>query len=179
MRKSLSLADHWRALGVAVILLTAAWATCAGALSALNERAKAEAVTRATQLATSYEGDVSSTLYLVNNLLRFLAAYDAQNGPRRSAQLIDRERLYRGLFGNVGQAHTLVKLGRGAEALAVCDVLVRAHPNASEAHEARALALQALHRGDEADVALKRALATDAQRSQMHVRLAGEPSRGR
>jgi len=79
-----------------------------------------------------------------------------------------------GLVAGIGRATVLVKLGRPAEALALCDALVREHPNASEAHEARALALQALGRLDEADQAMKRALAADAQRSQMHVRLAGQ-----
>jgi signal transduction histidine kinase len=95
------LADHWRALLVAAVLLTVTWATCVGQLAALNDRAKTDAVVRAAQLATSYQGDVSSTLYLVDNLLRFLASYDAENGPHRTARLIGRERLYRGLLGNV------------------------------------------------------------------------------
>jgi signal transduction histidine kinase len=86
---------------VAAVLLAATWATCEGQLSALDARANADAVTRAQQLATSYQGDVSSTLNLVDNLLRFVAAYDAENGLQRSAALVARERLYRGLLGNV------------------------------------------------------------------------------
>jgi signal transduction histidine kinase/DNA-binding response OmpR family regulator len=38
---------------------------------------------------------------LVDNILRFIAAYDAENGPERAVSLVARERLYRGVLGNV------------------------------------------------------------------------------
>ncbi|HSN27305.1 MAG TPA: tetratricopeptide repeat protein, partial [Kofleriaceae bacterium] len=77
-----------------------------------------------------------------------------------------------GLNAGVGRTIVLVKLGRAAEALALCDLLVREHPGAAEAHEARALALQQLGRADEADEELRRAATADRQRSQMRVQLA-------
>lgn len=61
-------------------------------------------------------------------------------------------------------------MGRAETALALCDALVREHP---EAHEGRAAALQALGRTSEAEEAYKRALAANAQRSDARVRLSG------
>lgn len=76
-----------------------------------------------------------------------------------------------GLAGKLGQGTVLVRLRRFEDALALCDALVREHPTASEPHEARATALQALGRNAEAEDAYKRALAADTQRSNARVRL--------
>src|SRR6202030_3474143 len=73
---------------------------------ALNERARTDAVSRVTELSGSYENDAASTVVLVDNMLRFIAAYDAENGPRRTATLIQREHLYSGLSGNVAVVDT-------------------------------------------------------------------------
>ena len=77
-----------------------------------------------------------------------------------------------GVAAGVGRALVLVKLGKASDALAVCDALIEEHANAAEAHEARALALQQLGRGHEAEQELRRAAAADRQRSQMRVQLA-------
>ena len=58
-------------------------------------------MSRATQLASSYEGDGSATINLVDNMLRYLAVYDLKNGVQSSAALIEHEQLYRGLIGNI------------------------------------------------------------------------------
>jgi tetratricopeptide (TPR) repeat protein len=76
-----------------------------------------------------------------------------------------------GLAGKLGQATALVRMGRPEQALALCDALVREHPMASEPHEGRAAALQALGRATEADEAYKRAVAAGAQRTEARVRL--------
>lgn len=77
-----------------------------------------------------------------------------------------------GVAAGVGRVLVLVKLGKPSDALAACDALLEEHPRAPEVHEARALALQALHRGSEADEELRRAAAADRQRSQVRVNLA-------
>ena len=90
-------------------------------------------------------------------------------------QLEEAETAYAALGGvaaAVGRVLVLVKLGRAKDALAVADELVKEHPGAAEAHEARALALQQLGRGNEADDEMRRAVAADRQRSQMRVNLA-------
>jgi tetratricopeptide (TPR) repeat protein len=76
-----------------------------------------------------------------------------------------------GLAGGLGQATVLVRMNRAEDALALCDALVREQPAAAEPHEGRAAALQALGRTAEADEAYKHALAANAQRSQVRVRL--------
>jgi signal transduction histidine kinase/ActR/RegA family two-component response regulator len=91
----------WGPVVVAALLIVATWLGCAVQIAALNQRADKDAVSRATQLATSYEGDGSSTINLVDNMLRFLAAYDLKNGVRNSAALIAHQQLYRGLSGNI------------------------------------------------------------------------------
>jgi len=85
----------------ALLLMVAVWLGRAVQITALNHRAHTDAISRAAQLASSYGGDVGSTIVLVDNILRFIAAYDVENGVGRSADLIARERLYEGIFGNV------------------------------------------------------------------------------
>jgi tetratricopeptide (TPR) repeat protein len=120
----------------------------------------AEAITALERPA--YADDESAKL-LRADLLAFVEQLDAA---------LDAYKAIGGLAGGVGQALALVKLGRPDEALEVCDALVKHHPSASEAHEARALVMQALGRAAEADEEFKRALAADAQRTQMRVKLA-------
>ena len=101
MRKLLRAGGYRGAVVVAIILIVATWLGCAAQIDALNQRANSEAVSRARQVASSYGGDVTSTAFLVDNLLRFIAAYDLEHGLRRSIDLVERERLYRGLLGNI------------------------------------------------------------------------------
>ena len=101
MHKLLAVGHHWGALVIAALLIGITWLGCTAQISALNERANADAISRASQLSSSYQVDVSSTIYLVDNILRFLAAYDVKNGLQDSAAVIGREQLYRGLFGNI------------------------------------------------------------------------------
>jgi signal transduction histidine kinase/ActR/RegA family two-component response regulator len=96
-----SFSGLWGPLIVAALLIVATWLGCAAQIAALNQHANNDAVSRATQLASSYEGDGSSTINLVDNMLRLLAAYDLKNGLRSSAALIAHEHLYRGLLGNI------------------------------------------------------------------------------
>jgi len=93
--------EYWGAVVVAVILIAASWFGCALQLDQLTEHADADAAARATQLTRSYRDTVTSSLSSIDNTLRFIAAYDAENGQRRSAALLDREQLYRGLVTNV------------------------------------------------------------------------------
>jgi signal transduction histidine kinase/CheY-like chemotaxis protein len=86
---------------VAAVILAATWFACSIQITALNDRATADASSRVTQLTGSYENDASSTIVLVDNILHFVAAYDAETGPHRAALLVARERLYRGMLGNV------------------------------------------------------------------------------
>jgi signal transduction histidine kinase/ActR/RegA family two-component response regulator len=86
---------------VAIVLVAATWAAYGAQVAALSDRATAEAYQRTAQLANAYQSDVSATISLVDNLLRFLGAYEAQNGAARTAHLVASERLFSGLLGNV------------------------------------------------------------------------------
>ena len=137
MRRPFSSADRWVPVLVAAVLLSATWFACVAQISALNERATADAVSRVSELSGSYENDAASTVILVDNMLRFIAAYDAENGPRRTAALIEREQLYRGVNGNVAVVDTHgrgIAVGpRGSARISVGD---RPHVQASF-HSAR------------------------------------------
>jgi len=101
LRKLFGIGDYGSAVLIAAVLIGVTWLACAAQIVALNARANAEAISRGAQLAGSYGGNVASTIVLVDNLLRLIAAYDGENGRARSVALIERERLYRGPFGNV------------------------------------------------------------------------------
>ena len=101
MRRILSTADVWGPILAAVAIIIAAWMAVRAELSALDDRARVEAFTRATQVSTSYESDVSSTIVLVDNMLRFIADYDVENGIGRTEALIQRGRLYSGVLQNI------------------------------------------------------------------------------
>ena len=96
-----SFSGFWGPVLVAALLIVATWLGCAAQIGALNQRANNDAISRATQLASSYEGDGSSTINLVDNMLRFLGAYELKNGVPNTAALIAQEQLYRGLSGNI------------------------------------------------------------------------------
>jgi signal transduction histidine kinase/ActR/RegA family two-component response regulator len=106
MRKLAGLGEHWRVFVVAFVLLCVTWLGCAVQISQLNARATADAVSHATQLASAYRGNVTSTIFLVDNILRFVSSYAAENGVTRTAQLIRREQLYLGLLGNIAVVDT-------------------------------------------------------------------------
>jgi signal transduction histidine kinase/DNA-binding NarL/FixJ family response regulator/HPt (histidine-containing phosphotransfer) domain-containing protein len=67
----------------------------------VDDQVRADALQRSTMLALGYSADVSSTVALVDNLLRFVAAYDARAGIDAAARLIIKENLHAGLVGNV------------------------------------------------------------------------------
>ncbi|HEY5348257.1 MAG TPA: response regulator [Candidatus Lustribacter sp.] len=101
MRRIFSSTEQWGVVLVATVLIIVAWSVALAEIQALNDRAKAEAFARATQLAASYQSEVSSTVKLVDNSLRFIGHYGAENGMRRTQLLVERERLYGGVLGNV------------------------------------------------------------------------------
>jgi signal transduction histidine kinase/DNA-binding response OmpR family regulator len=132
LRRLFNTADRWGPVLVAAVLLAAAWLACAAQISALKERVSADAVSHVKELSGSYENDVASTIVLVDNMLRFIAAYDAENGPLRTATLIEREHLYRGLSGNVAVVDTRGHgFAIGVEGRAPISVGDRAHVQAS------------------------------------------------
>jgi signal transduction histidine kinase/DNA-binding response OmpR family regulator len=100
-RRILSTADVWGPILAATVIIVAAWIVAKNELSALDDHARVEASTRASQLSGSYQSDVSSTIVLVDNMLRFIADYDVENGIERTKALVRRGRLYNGVLQNI------------------------------------------------------------------------------
>ena len=96
-------------LGVLSSLLPSSWLRRGLLVSlrsiALNDRSRNPKRSRASRNSGEFvckKTMTSSTFTLVDNMLRFIAAYDAENGPRAHGHaLVDRQRLYRGVLGNV------------------------------------------------------------------------------
>jgi two-component system sensor histidine kinase/response regulator len=101
MRKLRSLPEWWPAIVAAAVFLAGVWLFYGAQLAALDERARVDAVNRSRQIGVSYQDDVSSTFRLISGVLRFIAAYDAENGIARTAGLVTRNHLYSGLLRNV------------------------------------------------------------------------------
>ena len=106
MRRPLSTADQWGPVLAAAALILAVWLITRNEISALNDRAQAEAISNATQVSTSYANDVASTVKLVDSMLRFIALYDADNGAVRTRSMALRGALYVGLVGNLAIVDT-------------------------------------------------------------------------
>lgn len=101
MRRIFSSADQWGPIVVAIVLIIAAWAVARSEISDLDEHAKSDAVVRVKQLSGSYQSNVASTIKLIDNTLRFIGDYDLENGILRSEAMVQRDRLYHGVLGNI------------------------------------------------------------------------------
>jgi signal transduction histidine kinase/DNA-binding response OmpR family regulator len=94
-------ADQWGPVLAAAALILALWLVTRNEISALNDRARAEALSNVTQVSTSYANDVASTVKLVDSMLRFVAQYDVENGAVRTQSMVARTGLYVGVLGNM------------------------------------------------------------------------------
>ena len=101
LRRILSTADVWGPVLFAIALIVTVWSMARNEARQLNERAQSEAVLRATQISSSYQSNVASAVTLVDNILRFIANYDVENGLASTEAMIARNKLYSGLLGNV------------------------------------------------------------------------------
>jgi diguanylate cyclase (GGDEF)-like protein len=106
VRTFFSSRDWWPAFPAAAIVLAAIWLIYGLQLSALDTRARADTVARSAQVGAAYQDDVASTFHLVSDVLHFVAAYDAENGSARTANLVTKNHLYSGLLGNVAVIDT-------------------------------------------------------------------------
>jgi signal transduction histidine kinase/DNA-binding response OmpR family regulator len=101
LRRPLLTADQWGPVLAAAALILALWLVTRNEISALNDRARAEALTNVTQVSTSYANDVASTVKLVDSMLRFVSQYDVENGAVRTQSMVARTSLYVGVLGNM------------------------------------------------------------------------------
>ncbi|GGF03739.1 hypothetical protein GCM10011611_06500 [Aliidongia dinghuensis] len=89
------------AWAVALALLAGIWTAYAVQVSAIHDRAVEEARAKAEEIATAYGRFVSGNLSLIDDVMRFLAAYYQENGLERTASLATRQRLYDAFHGNI------------------------------------------------------------------------------
>jgi len=132
LRRILSTADRWGAVLAAAALILVAWLVANTELSTLENRAKADAVARATQISSSYQSDVTSTIQLIDNVLGFIGDYAFENGIGRSQQMVQRDRLYSGVLGNIAIVNAQgngMAFGARSGAIAIGD---RAYVKAAE-----------------------------------------------
>jgi hypothetical protein len=132
MRRFVTIPDAWPAVLAAAVLLGITWLVCGVQLSTLDERARADTTTRSAEVGSAYAADVSSTFQLVADVLRFVAAYDADNGIRRTADLVTKNHLYSGLIGNMAIVDMKGKgLSIGPRGLLPIDISDRPHFSAA------------------------------------------------
>ncbi len=96
-----SIPEQLFAAGVAALIIAIVWSACLWQVSRLDARSQADAQTRAARLAAEYENDLAASLVVIDNVLNFVASYDAENGIVRSTALVERNRLYSGILGNI------------------------------------------------------------------------------
>jgi len=99
--KFLQSRDRWVAIGIAVLLFLATWLAYRRQVTAIDERARLDALAHATEIATEYANDVSGTLELVDSVVAFLSAYDTENGIAKTAQLVAHSRLHAGPLSTI------------------------------------------------------------------------------
>jgi signal transduction histidine kinase/CheY-like chemotaxis protein/HPt (histidine-containing phosphotransfer) domain-containing protein len=93
--------DRWVAIVIAALLLLATWLTYVSQIAAIEEHARLDALAHATEISSEYANDVAGTIALVDSVVGFLAAYDGENGARKTAELVTRGRLQTGPLGTI------------------------------------------------------------------------------
>src|ERR1700761_9448186 len=86
---------------LALFLLAGVWAGYFVQVEAIRDRAARDAGAKADQIATAYARFVSGNLGLIDNVMRFIAVYDRENGLDRTAALVTQQRLYDAFHGNI------------------------------------------------------------------------------
>ena len=89
------------AWALAVALLAGVWTAYAVQVGAIQDRAVEQAGAKANEIATAYARYVSGNLSLVDDVMRFVVAYDRDNGLERTAALATQQHLYDAFDGNI------------------------------------------------------------------------------
>ena len=107
-----------------LFLLAGVWAGYFVQVEAIRDRAARDAGAKADQIAIAYARFVSGNLSLIDNVMRFIAVYDRENGLDRTAALVTQQRLYEAFHGNIvvldpgGKGVLVNKSGTGPMSLA-------------------------------------------------------------
>jgi two-component system, sensor histidine kinase len=86
---------------LALILLAGVWGAFCVQVEAIRDRATRDAAAKADEVATAYARYMTGNLGLIDNVLRFIAVYDRENGLDRTAALVAQQRLYEAFHGNI------------------------------------------------------------------------------
>jgi signal transduction histidine kinase/ActR/RegA family two-component response regulator len=86
---------------LALLLLAGVWGAYFVQIGAIRDRAVTEAGAKADEIATAYARFVSGNLGLIDDIMRFIAAYYRENGLERTAALATDQRLYEAFHGNI------------------------------------------------------------------------------
>ena len=86
---------------LALVLLAGVWTAYSVQDNEIRDRALHDADAKAREIVTTYARFVAGNLTLIDNVLRFLAVYDRENGLERTAALVAQQRLFDAFHGNI------------------------------------------------------------------------------
>ena len=86
---------------LALILLVGVWTAYTVQVDAIRERSLHDATTKADTISTAYARFVAGNLALIDNVLRFIAVYDRENGLEKTVALVSQQRLFDAFHGNI------------------------------------------------------------------------------
>ncbi|HEV2676923.1 MAG TPA: ATP-binding protein [Aliidongia sp.] len=86
---------------LALVLLAGVWTAYFVQVGAIRDRALRDAAAKADEIVTAYGRFVSGNLSLIDDVMRFIAAYDRENGLERTAALATQQRLYEAFHGDI------------------------------------------------------------------------------
>jgi hypothetical protein len=101
MRHILWLQRPLHAWLLAIVLLAGIWTAYAVQVAQIRDRALDDAGVKAETITAAYSRFVSGNLGLIDNILRFIAVYDRENGPERTVALVGQQRLFEAFHGNI------------------------------------------------------------------------------
>lgn len=86
---------------LALLLLAGVWIAYLVQVDAIRDRSLRDAAAKAEAVSTAYARFVAGNLSLIDNVLRFIAVYDRENGPEKTAALVSQQRLFEAFHGNI------------------------------------------------------------------------------
>ena len=107
-----------------LVLLTGVWTAYFVQVGAIRDRSLHDAAVKTDTVSTAYARFVAGNLSLIDNVIRFIAIYDRENGLEKTATLVGQQRLFEAFHGNIvildpaGQGILINKDGTGPMSLA-------------------------------------------------------------
>jgi len=86
---------------LALVLLAGVWIAYAVQVDSIRDRSLHEATVKTDTITAAYARFVAGNLSLIDNVLRFIAVYDRENGLEKTAALVSQQRLFEAFHGNI------------------------------------------------------------------------------